>query len=422
MSACTHEKRRCLNHYDTFRKYHCLACSGTYICECEREVALALFPHQSRIGREAGTAEEFPVTGFANICASCRGEKEEAHPRAQIYGQKEKIGRYYWREIKFTQLRKILEYLEEQKTTVKDIFDFEKRFPDVKDRFAKEARRFWLQRHKKDPLYAYNDRSESDFLKEVPVPTFEFSAPYVNRDGKGLWVTKSGAEVPAEAYVADLYRQQGYEIFRCERRIVSTLVATFLWTPINDPDDKLQIVGFGSRGKFSKTPASDFDRHGILWLHKPKDFGTKEFFERKRGDFEEWLNLLRGSGEGLLFSEFDYFLGASRHLRDYLWVHNDEAEAVTRAFLKVMPDEITLRIIEWATGDFWQRQPGWPDLFAVKGPEHLFIEVKGPNDALSPAQMNWFEKMLSEKILKCCIVRLKKANSTDLNNNKPVGA
>lgn len=411
MTGCLHENRRCLNHFDSFRKYHCIDCGRTAVCECERDVVSILFPHQSRTGREAGTAEEYEVNGFAKICAVCRGEREEPHPVAQIYGRKKKLDRYYWREIKLTYLKRILAYLDEKKETVKDIFDFEKRFPGIKDQFKKEAREYWQRQHETAPLYVYSDRSEDVFLKEVLAEVITVSAPFINRDGKGLWRADDEREVSAESFVADLYRSKGYEVHRCERRIVSTLIAAYLWTPLNAPDEKLQICGFGSRGKFSKTPAADFDKHGILWFHKPRDFGSKEFFSRKKAEFAEWLDLLRGSDT--LLDQFDYFLGTSQHLRDYLWVHNDEAEAATRAFLSVVPDAITYQVIEWAIGNFWNRQPGWPDLFAVKGSEHLFIEVKGPNDKLSPDQMNWFEKMVGDKLLNCCIVRLKKAAAED---------
>lgn len=129
---CEHCRVRCVNHYDTFRKYLCENCGGVFICECERQLAIAFLPHQLKLAVEYGTHEEYQVTGFApNICAECRGEKEEAHPRAAIYGQKGKVERYYWREIFKTYCEYVLNWLQQNSEQVKDIIKFQSKFPDV---------------------------------------------------------------------------------------------------------------------------------------------------------------------------------------------------------------------------------------------------------------------------------------------------
>jgi hypothetical protein len=48
MNSCPHSTVRCLNHYDTFRKYICEDCAKVYICECERKMAMAFLPHQNQ--------------------------------------------------------------------------------------------------------------------------------------------------------------------------------------------------------------------------------------------------------------------------------------------------------------------------------------------------------------------------------------
>lgn len=129
---CEHCRVRCVNHYDTFRKYLCENCGGVFICECECQLAIAFLPHQLKLAVEYGTHEEYQVTGFApNICAECRGEKEEAHPRAAIYGQKGKVERYYWREIFKTYCEYVLNWLQQNSEQVKDIIKFQSKFPDV---------------------------------------------------------------------------------------------------------------------------------------------------------------------------------------------------------------------------------------------------------------------------------------------------
>lgn len=138
----------------------------------------------------------------------------------------------------------------------------------------------------------------------------------------------------------------------------------------------------------------------------PNDFGSNQFFHRKKEYFLEWLNILKKSDR--LIGQYDYFLGVSSHLRDYLWVNNYESEEITRKFLTVVPDEITFKVIEWGIEHFWDKQTGWPDLFVVKDRDFFFVEVKGPNDKLSPDQMNWFEWIVKNNIFKCFICKVKK--------------
>lgn len=133
--GCRHGNTFCLNHYEFFRKYKCYDCGEVLMCECEKELALQFLPHQISYGRESGTYIRYAVSGFArNICPSCRGEKEKAHPRAAIYGQKGKIERYYWREIFKIYLEKARSWLAERNIVIKDVIDFE-------NRFSKEAKR-----------------------------------------------------------------------------------------------------------------------------------------------------------------------------------------------------------------------------------------------------------------------------------------
>jgi len=137
---CLHANVICLNHYDTFRKYLCNDCSKVWMCECEKELALQFLPYQVRYGTEFGTEKRYPVSGFAqNICPACRGQEEEAHPRAAIYGQKGKIERYYWREIYKSYLGNVRSWLSERNIAVIDIIDFQNRFPKEATRMRKEA-------------------------------------------------------------------------------------------------------------------------------------------------------------------------------------------------------------------------------------------------------------------------------------------
>jgi hypothetical protein len=139
--------------------------------ECEKELALQFLPHQTRYGTEYSTHIQYAVSGFAqNICLACRGQKEEVHPRATIHGQKGKIERYYWREIYKTYLEKVQDWLTERSVQVRDIIDFQNRFPKEALRIEKEAKKIWQIRHKKAPKYVLTEPSEASFLRRVNVP------------------------------------------------------------------------------------------------------------------------------------------------------------------------------------------------------------------------------------------------------------
>ena len=405
MNNCYHKKLKCLNHYETFRKYLCEDCGNVFICECEKEIITKLFPHQGKSGTEYGTRNEFKVDGYSKVCAICNGKKEEPHPRAQIYNQKKKLDRYYWREIDLSYYHKILEYLEEQNTEIKDIFDFENKFPDLCKNLRSEARIYWRETHKTNPLYEYETINQNNFIKQNNIPFIELKG---SKSKDGFWLSSKGEKLTSEDFVANYYKEKGYDVYSCERRIISTLIGAYLWTPINEPDSKLRICGIGSRGKLSKTLSSEFE-NGILWIQLPKDFGSNEFFIRKKEEFEEWLEIISKSGP--LIEQYDYFLEVSKHLRDYLWVYNDSSEEITRKFLEIVPDEITFKILRWGIEHFWDRQPGWPDLFVVKNSEYFFVEVKGPNDKLSPDQIAWFKWVVDNKIFKCVICKIKKNHS-----------
>ena len=165
MRACKHNKVNCLNHYDTFRKYLCSECGGIFICDCERELAKAFLPHQIDLAQEYGTRKRFKVNGFAALlCAECRGEDEEPHPRAAIWGQKGKVERFYWREIFKTECELTLDWLNEQGENIKDITDYRSRFPAITKEINRKARQHWQNTHKANPKYDLTERTEASFL------------------------------------------------------------------------------------------------------------------------------------------------------------------------------------------------------------------------------------------------------------------
>ena len=164
MEQCSHQHTRCLNHYEYFRKYLCEDCGGVFICECEQPLAMTFLPHQVGEGTEYGTHIAYPVTGFVGgICSECRGEIEEAHPKAAIYGLKGKVERYYWREIFKTYCNYILEWMMQNKVALADMIEFERRFPGKAKEFRKAAKKHWQDVHKTSPKYNTESRHRPTF-------------------------------------------------------------------------------------------------------------------------------------------------------------------------------------------------------------------------------------------------------------------
>jgi hypothetical protein len=380
------------------------------MCECERELALQFLPHQVRYGTEYGTQLRYPVSGFArNICSACRGQKEEAHPLAAIYGQKGKVERYYWREIYKTYLESVRSFLAEQKIVVEDIIEFEKKFPKTAKDMKKEAKKIWQIYHKNTPMYDLKEPTEASFLKEVNVPQKYLDCKYApirkSKQKIGRWVGQKGNRVSAEDIAIEWYENEGFSAKKCERKLISVLVGTFCFSVIQDPKDpKVRICMRGSTKGWSLSNRAT----PLIQFLLPEDFGSKEYFERRSKAFNSLLERLRKTDMEKLFEEL---LAPSKLLRDYLWVNDDEAVELGRIVLRVMPQSLVLKCIDWAIRGFRNRQSGWADLFVFRNGEFKFVEVKSPHDELSLEQMNWFKWAIEEADIPCEILRLTKSNS-----------
>jgi len=405
---CKHSKVHCLNHYDTFRKYLCEDCGGVFICECEHQLAVAFLPHQVRLANEYGTRKRYPVTGFAsNICAKCRGEKEEAYPRAAIYGQKGKVKRYYWREIFKTYCEYALDWLQRNSEQVKDIIEFQAKFPNVAKDLKKRAKKCWQTIHRQSPKYDLKEETEASFLSRVQVPVVKIEAEYrqVEKRGQriGKWINQCGELVAVEEIATEWYCSKGYTVLECERKFISAWVGTFLASPIQDCNDaRVRPVSRNSTKGW--TPNNRNTR--LISILLPEDFGSAEYYKRREVAIQGRIHEMRIAGN--LRTLFDTLMAEGESLRDYLWADGDKTIAVARKALNILPKEIVVSTVEWAIQDFWHRQPGWPDLFAYKGKDFVFAEVKSPHDKLSLEQMNWFKWAIEQAHIPCEIYRVEK--------------
>jgi hypothetical protein len=380
--VCNHQRVRCLNSYDTFRKYLCEDCNGVWICECEKEFALAFLPHQTRIATEYGTGERYSVDGFANkLCMTCRGEKEEPHPKAPGYGGK--VERYYWREIYMTYLTLARDYLMKNNVNVKDILQFEERFPAISENLRKDARKHWQEVHKVNPKYEIvPGPKEVDFLKEVMIPIREIKAI---SDGSGKWLNEKGENVSVQEIAAENYRNEGFTVWFNTNNLITIYVATFCNSVIQDrTDPKVRIGMRGSTANYflNKKPGPD-----ISFL-LPEDLGSREYYTRREKQLKELFSKLEKMNS--LSTFFDENLEQSKSLRDYLWVNDDYVVEMAKDSLKVIPKSTVISFLDWAIRHFGHRHSGWPNLLLLKSGEYRFSVIKSPKAKLSIDQMQWF--------------------------------
>ena len=176
----------------------------------------------------------------------------------------------------------------------------------------------------------------------------------------------------------------------------------FLCHPIQGDDSNVVVTYRQStRGWNPQNRNTD-----VIAIPLPRDFGSPEYYARRASALDDWIDGLSVS-ESLL-PVFDSLVSDSESLRDYLWVNDDEVLADAHAVLEVVQPNQVARWIRWTIGDFWGRQPGWPDFIVHKEHEFFFSEVKSPLDKLSNEQKNWFEWALREEKLAVEICRIRR--------------
>jgi hypothetical protein len=376
------------------------------MCECESELATTFLPHQIGFASEYRTGKRIPVDGFApNICAECRGEIEEPYPKAEIWGLKGKVERFYWREIFKTYCELLLEYYGHN-FEFRDITEHDFAFPDVKKNLWQKSKNLWQNIHRTKPKHNTKERTCAELLVETPMVVREISAPYrqIERDGQkiGKWIDPYGNLVSVEELVMTWYKNQGFNVLKCERKLISVWVGTFLGVAIQDRSDpKTRLVMRGSTRGWTNinrnTPNISF--------YLPEDFGSANYYLRRREVIDSWSVRMEASP---LTALYDVLLRETEFIRDYLWVADDDAVNLGRKALEILPKEVIVKSVKWAISDFWNRQSGWPDLLVFNNNEFRFSEVKSPHDKLSQDQMNWFEWALIEGEIPCELVRVKR--------------
>jgi hypothetical protein len=136
------------------------------MCSCEEEFARRYLPHQINSTTDVETRAKISVTlGFQkSICNKCRGIPEVACPRAPSYGAKNKITRYYWREIQFETIRRFGEWANNQgyRDWIEAIAKHRDRHKSIQREVIAEIK----EQHQVAPKYSFKEVSQSEVLSK----------------------------------------------------------------------------------------------------------------------------------------------------------------------------------------------------------------------------------------------------------------
>ena len=393
--SCGHARVLCTNDFEPVPKYRCTDCDQILICECERNLSARLLPHQ--VGFARGIAQErIRVDGFAErLCPFCRGLPLDPAPRAPLRSQKGKVERHYWREIKRLYFERILDWQDDLQVSL-TLLEFEKQQPDLAERFKREALKHWQDVHRSRPLYDTKEEDQNAFLARVAVPIEVVPGTYrmvqaANGSRVGRWLSETGSPLPAERFARKHYERQGWEVWDCERNLITTLYAVLMNSVIQDPTDPKVRPAFrnSTRGWSRNNPRTPL----VTYLF-PEDFGTPAYYLRRQARYASVLAQLDSSAA--IRDQYDSELEASSGIRDYLWVSDRDLALASRA-IALLPPTVIVSALDWTMRDFWKRYHGWPDLLMFRE-KSRWVEVKSPSDRLSQAQMKWFQWAMAEGI------------------------
>ncbi|KMQ51960.1 hypothetical protein CHISP_1215 [Chitinispirillum alkaliphilum] len=380
IQKCTHPSLKCLNQYDLIRKYQCEFCKEVMMCSCDKEHGERFLPYQLHFGTWYGSREKVAVTlGFQhNTCPECRGEKPEAAPKAPVHGATSKIVRYYWREIFFETTRRF--YDSHPEINPNSFSEFS--FPEERKLIEKQVIEKIKKVHEISPKYHYNELSQSEVISQTNTEVILVKAEHIKNEGKKVGIQDGNDIVTVEEFASRYFKNLGFSVMHVESVPFHVLFGVFMFLVIQDVgDEKGRLVQFGSRNDFD----SDRSEEGRISTILPDDFGSKLYYERQRElisrhidklDDLEWL--------------FDYWLGHSSGLRQYLWAHRDSDVAKAKEVMRVLGLENLKKVLHYLSMDYWKNFCGWPDLLIHNDCEIRFVEVKSKNDKLSEDQKNWF--------------------------------
>ena len=363
------------------------------MCACDETRGGKFLPHQLKYGAELETNREVLVNGgfLPKICRECRGQPLDAHPKAELYGSASKIKRYYWRELMFREME-IYEEWRLDNGVEED--DFGEEANAAREAAGRQALSEIKELHQRSPKYVYRDESQSTVIAECNVNVVDLSGEYVKVPSqRKAMISDGNSLVTAEEFATRYFQGLGYSVLEVESVPFHVLFGVYMWLVIQDVGDPLRrLSGFGSRTAFEQA-----EEDKVIWTPLPEDFGKKGFSRRRKKEIEEHLSPKNFREDDLEWL-FDYWLGPSSDLREYLWAHRGKDVATAREIIQILPFDVVRGILLYLVDDYWRNYLGWPDLLVYKESEFVFVEIKSSGDKLSIEQMRWIRD--NAKVLK----------------------
>jgi hypothetical protein len=383
MSTCPHTNIRCLNEFELIRKYRCEACGAVMMCACDEAVGRKFRAHQLDCGVELETQRRVSVTaGFQlNLCEECRKLPLTPHPVAAIYGRTSKIRRYYWRELAFETLKRFDAWSQTRGTSNRTRAEDAEAKKKIKGDVLQDLKSL----HATTPKYVFSEESQAEVVKKYGIDVIALNGRYAsNSESRSAIILDDNGPCSVEEYACGHFRSLGYDTLFVESGPFHVLFGVFMWLVIQDPTDSHnRIVSFGDRKAFDAGTSGE-----LISTHLPDDFGTRGYARRRTKAIEKHLSPAMCE-PGELQWLFDYWLGPSEGLRQYLWAHREEQIQVARQLIDIIPPAAIVKIIRYLVEDFWGRYLGWPDLLVHGGNEFFFAEIKSSGDKLGEKQKHW---------------------------------
>jgi hypothetical protein len=403
--SCLHDNLSVLDTYSSsgpFDYYQCNVCEKVFLCECDKERAIRLYPIGSRSTTEKGTSLRYTVDGFLpNICGFCKGVTENH----TVMPLKTALESYYWNEITKTTDEYIVEDIQNNQIEIRDRRDFVRKLPEVYAKYYGLALIKWKQVHNLNPKYHFSYNVPEDQLANISIPTTELflESKILSQSGKSYtkWVVENHEFESIEDALIHYYKHKGYSAWKNENNLITNLLDVFgQLAPHVKGSINLTLIEQTSKWEERKS----IDKQTLL--KKEVQHSTKEAYLQQEYEVENLLRVLDYSPDLLsLYNPLRLKRNKlimerrkkSRIQHDPPYDDSNLAD-LTRNAIENIPKESLIKMIKWTIQNRRERVFGWPDLLVTNSQGYCFIEVKTPSDRLRPTQFEWFKWALDNEI------------------------
>jgi len=395
--SCAHEQVACVNPHDLIRRYRCIACRSVMLCACEEEFGRAYFPKEELRLTQTEEGEIVPVTDgyLPDMCNTCRGLPDQPAPRGDRRNTSN-VRRHYWREVERETVRQFAALAREQGDPDWQALRWEQ--PETYKAIEKSVAADVARQHKESPKYDVDDETEEQFLARLRVDVRVYEGTYVRREGKKLRILHEGKPVSPEAFVGRSLRAEGYTVHYTESEPFQALFTVLMWPALQPRNGGLLESVARALGLAGE----------VTWQSLPQGFGTSGWAESIAGAIDEHFGRLSQVSDQLL-EAFDAWVEPSAELRELIWGHEEWQVTRARSVLSALQWPEVERILRYLGDSLWERQYGWPDLFAHKDGEVWFVKVKSHRDRLGDYQRNWIEANARELEFRFSLARILEA-------------